>query len=77
MVGGGWLALAGHYLMLGGVAVNSVEPVVLGLAALAGWACVITGGIKFASARRRLRSLRRRLEQISATDAPREAPEEE
>jgi len=59
LVVGGWLALAGHYLMIGGVPLEGVEPAVLGLMALAGWGCVISGGAKFVQSRRKLRKLKK------------------
>ena len=60
LVVGGWLALAAHYLMIGGVPLEGVEPAVLGLMALAGWGCVISGGAKFVLSRRKLQQLRKR-----------------
>ena len=59
LVVGGWLALAAHYLMIGGVPLEGVEPAVLGLMALGGWGCVISGGAKFVASRRKLRRLKK------------------
>ena len=67
LVVGGWLALAAHYLMIGGVPLEGVEPVLLGLMALAGWGCVVFGGAKFVASRRKLRKLNKQYsEQLSS-----------
>ncbi len=69
LVVGGWLALAGHYLMIGGVPLEGVEPAVLGLMALAGWGCVISGSVKFVTSRRKLRKLKKQYsEQLTLGD---------
>ena len=73
LVVGGWLALAGHYLMIGGVPLEGVEPAVLGLMALGGWGCVISGGAKFVASRRKLRKLKKQYsEQLFSELAPAE-----
>ncbi len=71
LVVGGWLALAAHYLMIGGVPLEGVEPALLGLMALAGWGCVFFGGAKFVASRRELRKLKKHYsEQLSSELEP-------
>lgn len=75
LVVGGWLALAAHYFMIGGVPLEGVEPALLGLMALAGWACVISGGAKFVASRRKLRRLKKQYsEQLTSGAESSERP---
>ena len=61
LVVGGWLALAAHYFMIGGVPLDGLQPGILGLAAVGGWGCAIWGGTKFVLARRKLRALKKEI----------------
>ena len=64
MVVGTWLALVASFLQTGGVPVDSPWTVGFGVLAAAGWGVVVYGGARYASARLRLRRLRKELAEL-------------